>query len=162
MLTSTTNTLDGHTIGEYRGVLSAHCVEGLNAIKDFVTSVSDFVGGRSGTLEHAFAKADAKALEELVEAARTRGANALIGISFEHQIVNSQNQSSMLLVTVTGTAVVLTQPRAGHISGEARPSGMQSEQGRVREDARAGNDTDGDGVPDHPDRDRVAFSGMPE
>lgn len=156
MLSATTPSIEGYSIVHYKGIVTSHCVEGLNMVKDFAANISDFLGGRSGVFEGAFSKADAKALSELQSACRSAGGNALIGVSFEHQIVHGQ--SSMLLVTATGTAVVVESKRDWKDDKVpavevAQPAGHQEHE-EFRDEGDAGRSA-------HPNRGRVAFPGIP-
>ena len=76
---------------------------GANVISDFMASITDFVGGRSGTYESKFAEARETALQELEEEAQRKGADAVVGIDIDYQVLGASN--GMLMVTATGTAV---------------------------------------------------------
>lgn len=76
---------------------------GANVISDFMASITDFVGGRSGTYESKFAEARETALQELEEEAQRKGADAVVGIDIDYQVLGANN--GMLMVTATGTAV---------------------------------------------------------
>lgn len=76
---------------------------GANVISDFMASITDFVGGRSGTYESKFAEARETALQEMEEEARRKGADAVVGIDIDYQVLGASN--GMLMVTATGTAV---------------------------------------------------------
>ena len=76
---------------------------GANVISDFMASITDFVGGRSGTYESKFAEARETALQELQEEAQRKGAGAVVGIDIDYQVLGANN--GMLMVTATGTAV---------------------------------------------------------
>ena len=72
-------------------------------IRDFMANITDFVGGRSGTYESKFAEARETALQELEEEAQRQGANAVVGIDIDYEVLGANN--GMLMVTATGTAV---------------------------------------------------------
>lgn len=105
MILSTTFTLDNHPVKEYLGVVSAETIIGANAFRDFAASVRDFFGGRSNSYEEVFVRAKETALAELSQRATAMGANAVIGISINYTTVGASG--SMLMVTCTGTAVVV-------------------------------------------------------
>ena len=102
MLTTTTNSLEGHPVKEYLGVISAETIIGANIFKDLFAGIRDIVGGRSGTYEKVLQEAKQTAMQELVAKAVSMGANAVIGIDLDFETVGSGN---MLMVIATGTAV---------------------------------------------------------
>lgn len=103
MLLSTTNTIDGHTINTYHGVVTGEAIIGANLFKDIFASITDLVGGRSGTYERVLREAKDNALRELEYNARNLGANAVVGIDLDYETVG--HNGSMLMVTASGTAV---------------------------------------------------------
>ncbi|HEX4887969.1 MAG TPA: YbjQ family protein [Luteibaculaceae bacterium] len=103
MLTTTTSTIEGHSIDQYIGVITAETIIGANFIRDIMASFSDFFGGRSGAYEEALQKARNMALEELIDKANRLQANGVIGIDFDYETVGR----GMLMVCVSGTAVKL-------------------------------------------------------
>ncbi|MBQ5909569.1 MAG: heavy metal-binding domain-containing protein [Bacteroidaceae bacterium] len=105
MILSTTFTLDGHPVKNYLGVVSAETIIGANAFRDLAASVRDFFGGHSNSYEEVFVRAKETALAELSQRAAAMGANAVIGISINYTTVGASG--SMLMVTCTGTAVVV-------------------------------------------------------
>ncbi|MBJ3816337.1 heavy metal-binding domain-containing protein [Shimwellia pseudoproteus] len=100
---STTHTLEGQSIVEYCGVVTGEAILGANIFRDFFAGVRDIVGGRSGSYEKELRKAREIAFRELEEQARELGATAVIGIDIDYETVGKD--SSMLMVSVTGTAV---------------------------------------------------------
>lgn len=100
---STTPNLEGHTIVEYSGVVTGEAILGANIFRDFFAGIRDIVGGRSGSYEKELRKAREIAFRELEEQARGLGADAVIGIDIDYETVGKD--SSMLMVSVTGTAV---------------------------------------------------------
>jgi uncharacterized protein YbjQ (UPF0145 family) len=104
MIVSTTPTIDGRTIAEYRGIVTGEAILGANIIKDLFAGIRDIVGGRSGAYEQELAKARTIALDEMVAAATAMGADAVVGIDLDYETVG---QGSMLMVTASGTAVRL-------------------------------------------------------
>ena len=102
MITTTTNSIEGHPVKEYLGVISAETIIGANIFKDLFAGIRDIVGGRSGTYERVLQEAKQTAMQELVGKASSMGANAVIGIDLDFETVGSGN---MLMVIATGTAV---------------------------------------------------------
>ncbi len=103
MLVSTTDTLQGFDIEEYLGIVTGETISGANVVRDLMATVTDYVGGRSGTYEEVLEKARDSTLTELVDRARLRGADAVIGIAFDYETIGGRG--AMLMVTATGTAV---------------------------------------------------------
>lgn len=105
MQLSTTPTLEGHNIKHYLGVVAAETILGANIFKDMLASIRDVVGGRSGAYEKELRKLRTVAFNELSEQANKLGANAVVGITIDYETVGQNG--SMLMVCVTGTAVVV-------------------------------------------------------
>lgn len=105
MLLSTTTTIEGSPIREYKGVVTGETIIGANVFKDFMAGLRDFFGGRSGTYEKVLAEAKDTSLSEMAERARQMGANAVVGIDLDYETIGQGN--SMLMVTCSGTAVVI-------------------------------------------------------
>ena len=105
MLLSTTPTIEGSPIREYKGVVTGETIIGANVFKDFMAGLRDFFGGRSGTYEKVLAEAKDTSLSEMAERARQLGANAVGGIDLDYETIGQGN--SMLMVTCSGTAVVI-------------------------------------------------------
>lgn len=101
MILSTTPTLEGRPIREYLGVVTGEAILGANVFRDLFASITDIVGGRSAAYEKELAKARQIALLEAEQAARERGANAVVGIDLDYEVI----REGMLMVTVSGTAV---------------------------------------------------------
>jgi uncharacterized protein YbjQ (UPF0145 family) len=99
---STTGSLDGYDIAEYKGVVVSEAIIGANIFRDLFARVRDIVGGRAGGYESALSKAREVALEEMVEKAQALGANAVVGIDLDYETINE-----MLMVCASGTAVVV-------------------------------------------------------
>jgi uncharacterized protein YbjQ (UPF0145 family) len=104
MLISTTSTLDGKRILQYRGLVSGEAILGANILRDLFAGIRDIVGGRSSAYENELRKAKALAIEEMVEQARQLGANAVIGVDLDYE--NIGQSGGMLMVCASGTAVV--------------------------------------------------------
>ena len=105
MILTTTPTIEGHTITEYKGVVFGEVISGVNFIKDFKASLRDFVGGRSGSYEQELINARNQALRELEERARQVNADAVVGIDMDYEVLGQSG--SMLMVSASGTAVKL-------------------------------------------------------
>lgn len=105
MLISTTPTIEGRRITEYRGIVAGEAILGANMFKDLFAGIRDLVGGRSGSYERELQRARELALKELQERAQELGANAVVGVDIDYEVLGSGN--SMLMVSVSGTAVVL-------------------------------------------------------
>lgn len=110
MILSTTSTIQGREVERYLGVVFGDAVLGVNVVKDFLGSIRDFVGGRSGTYERELGTARDTALQGLLAQARSLGADAVIGIDIDYEVLGSNN--GMLMVSASGTAVAL-RPEAG-------------------------------------------------
>lgn len=102
---TTTPSMEGRKITRYCGVVAGEAVLGANVFKDMFASIRDIVGGRSGTYENELRKARQIALDELSEQARELGANAVVGIDLDYEVLGEKN--GMLMVSASGTAVVL-------------------------------------------------------
>ncbi|ABY69073.1 YbjQ family protein [Actinobacillus pleuropneumoniae] len=105
MIITTTPTIDGHQITEYKGLVFGEVVSGANFIRDFFASITDVIGGRSGAYESKLNSARQEALAELEKEAKRVGANALVGVSMEYQSMGGDK--GMFIVVATGTAVVI-------------------------------------------------------
>jgi uncharacterized protein YbjQ (UPF0145 family) len=102
---TTTPSMEGKKITRYCGVVAGEAVLGANIFKDMFASVRDIVGGRSGTYENELRKARQIALDELSEQARELGANAVVGIDLDYEVLGEKN--GLLMVSASGTAVVI-------------------------------------------------------
>lgn len=105
MLLSTTPTIEGRPIREYKGIVTGETIIGANAIRDIAASFRDFFGGRSGSYEEVLREGKDTALAEMEERAQQLGANAVVGIDIDYETVGSGG--SMLMVCCSGTAVVI-------------------------------------------------------
>lgn len=103
MIVSTTPTLEGRPVQEYMGVVTGEVIVGANIFKDLFAGIRDIVGGRSGAYEDTLRQARNIAFQELVDAAAAKGANAVIGVDIDYEVIGKEG--SMLMVTVSGTAV---------------------------------------------------------
>lgn len=105
MIITTTPQIEGRTILEYKGIVAGETIIGANFFKDFKAGLSDFFGGRSGSYEKVLLKARDTATKEMMERAEELGANAIVGIDYDYETIGAQG--SMLMVSVTGTAVII-------------------------------------------------------
>lgn len=103
MLVTTTNSIEGKTIEQYYGIVVGEAVMGANVFKDIFASIRDIVGGRSGSYEQELTKARKIAFTELTDEARQLGANAVIGVDIDYQVIGQNG--SILMVSICGTAV---------------------------------------------------------
>lgn len=107
MLVTTTTTLQDKTIREYKGIVTGETIIGANIIRDLFASVRDIVGGRSGSYERVLREAKDTALLEMQQQAKRAGANAVIGVDLDYESIQTGSGSNMLMVTASGTAVVI-------------------------------------------------------
>jgi len=105
MLVTTTPHVEGQRIVKYIGLVSGETIIGANFIKDFFAGIRDIVGGRSGSYEKVLRQAKETAIYEMQQYAASLGANAVVGVDLDYETLGSG--SSMLMVSASGTAVVL-------------------------------------------------------
>ena len=105
MLVTTTPSIDGRRVREYRGLVMGEAILGANMFRDFFAGVRDIVGGRSGGYEKALREARQIAVADMEAEAAELGANAIIGVDIDYETVGEKG--SMLMVSASGTAVVL-------------------------------------------------------
>ncbi len=105
MLITTTTTVEGRRVREYRGLVMGEAILGANVFRDFFAGIRDIVGGRSGGYEKALRQAREIALEDMQDEATRLGANAVIGVDIDYETVG--DKGSMLMVSASGTAVVI-------------------------------------------------------
>ncbi|NDJ59989.1 MAG: YbjQ family protein [Chloroflexi bacterium] len=106
MIITTTNALEGKPITQYLGVVAGETILGANIARDFMASITDIVGGRSRAYEESLREARETAIQEMISTAQGMGANAVIGVDIDYETVG---QGSMMLVSATGTAVIITE-----------------------------------------------------
>jgi uncharacterized protein YbjQ (UPF0145 family) len=94
---------DGAKIGQFLGVVNGEAIIGANIFRDMFSSVRDVVGGRAGGYERALSGARDAALNDMKEAAKEMGANGIVGIDFDYEVLGETN--GMMMVAVSGTAV---------------------------------------------------------
>ena len=105
MILTTTPSVEGRTITEYKGVVFGEVISGVNFIRDIAASIRNIVGGRSGSYEEELVKARNQAMDELANRAIEIGADAVVGIDVDYEVLGPDN--GMLMVTASGTAVKL-------------------------------------------------------
>lgn len=105
MLISTTSQIEGRPVQRYLGVVTGEVILGANIVRDLFASITDIFGGRSGKYEEVLARGREQALRELEDKALSLGANAVIGVDIDYETIGARG--SMLMVSVSGTAVIL-------------------------------------------------------
>ena len=105
MLVTTTPSVEGRRITRYYGVVCGEAILGANIFKDMFAGLRDIVGGRSGTYEKELQRAREIALKELEERAAALGANAVVGVDLDYEVMGREN--GMLMVSASGTAVIV-------------------------------------------------------
>ncbi len=108
MIVTTTDSVDGATVAQYLGVVSGDAVLGTNIFKDLFASVRDVVGGRAGAYEKVLQEGKDMALADMTERARALGADAVIGVDLDYEVIGGDNKT-LLMVSVNGTAVRLSR-----------------------------------------------------
>jgi uncharacterized protein YbjQ (UPF0145 family) len=103
MIVSTTALLEGRPVQQYLGVVTGEVIVGANLFKDLFAGIRDIVGGRAGAYESTLRSARETAFQELEAEATRLGANAVIGVDIDYEVLGKEG--SMLMVTVSGTAV---------------------------------------------------------
>jgi uncharacterized protein YbjQ (UPF0145 family) len=109
MIVSTTHAIDGRPVDQYLGVVTGEAILGTNIFRDFFAGIRDIVGGRSGAYEKSLREAREIAMSELQDEARKLGANAVIGVDLDYENITVGSNGSMLMVSASGTAVVLAR-----------------------------------------------------
>ena len=105
MIVTTTNNIEGKRVTRYIGIVSGEAIIGANIVKDFFAGIRDIVGGRSGAYEEGLREAKDIALREMEQQAAALGANAILAVDLDYETLGSN--SSMLMVSASGTAVVI-------------------------------------------------------
>ncbi|CAN5388494.1 heavy metal-binding domain-containing protein [soil metagenome] len=105
MIVSTTHAIEGRPAQRYFGIVTGEVIVGANILRDLFAGVRDIVGGRSGAYEDVLERAREQALQEMRSRAATLGANAVVGVDLDYEALGSNG--SMLMVTATGTAVLV-------------------------------------------------------
>ena len=105
MILTTTPTIEGRQITEYKGVVFGEVIAGVDFLRDIAASIRNFVGGRSGSYEEELVRARTDAMNEMSQRAQEMGADAVVGIDIDYEVLGANN--GMLMVTASGTAVKL-------------------------------------------------------
>lgn len=105
MILTTTPTVEGHSIREYKGVVFGEVIAGVNFIRDIGASIRNIIGGRSVSYEEELINARNQAMNEMSTRAVQLGADAVVGIDIDYEVLGENN--GMLMVTASGTAVKL-------------------------------------------------------
>lgn len=103
MIVTTTPSVEGQKIARYHGIVTGEAILGANIFRDLFAQVRDIVGGRSAAYELELGRARETALHEMEERAATMGANAIVGVDLDYEVINN-----MLMVSASGTAVSLS------------------------------------------------------
>jgi uncharacterized protein YbjQ (UPF0145 family) len=102
MIVTTTPNVEGYQIAEYHGIVTGEAILGANVFRDIFAGITDIIGGRSGAYEKSLAEARETALSEMQDRARAMGANAVVGVDLDYEVINN-----MLMVSASGTGVTL-------------------------------------------------------
>ncbi len=102
MIVTTTPSVEGKSITAYHGVVVGEAILGANVFRDIFASITDIVGGRSGSYEKALGEARATALGEMEDRAKAAGGNAVVGVDLDYEVINN-----MLMVSASGTSVTI-------------------------------------------------------
>ncbi len=102
MIVTTTHNVEGYQIADYKGIVTGEAIMGANIVRDLFAGITDIIGGRSGTYEAKLADARETALREMQERATDLGANAVVGVDLDYEVIGQ-----MLMVSASGTAVRL-------------------------------------------------------
>ena len=105
MIITSTESVEGRRIVEYLGVVAGEAILGVNIFRDLFSGIRDIVGGRAGGYQSALRDAREAAFADLAEAAHARGADAIVGIDIDYEVLGKEN--GMMMVSVNGTAVKL-------------------------------------------------------
>ncbi len=105
MILTTTPSVEGRKIAAYRGIVTGEAILGANIIRDLFGGIRDIIGGRAGSYEQSLREARQIALDELADEAKKLGADAVVGIDLDYEVIGEQG--SMMMVSASGTAVTL-------------------------------------------------------
>ena len=105
MIITTSPTIEGHEIIEYKQIVFGEVIQGVNFLKDIAASFSNYFGGRSNSYEGELITARESAIKEMEQRAKSLGANAIIAVDIDYEVLGQGND--MLMVTASGTAVVI-------------------------------------------------------
>jgi uncharacterized protein YbjQ (UPF0145 family) len=105
MIVTSTDGVEGRRITDYRGIVSGEAIIGANIFRDMFAGIRDIVGGRSGSYEKVLRDAKEAALEDMIEQAKDAGADAIVAVDLDYEVLGKEN--GMLMVVANGTAVTL-------------------------------------------------------
>jgi uncharacterized protein YbjQ (UPF0145 family) len=105
MIITTTPTIEGKDIRDYRGIVTGEAILGANIFRDLFAGLRDIVGGRSAAYEKELRRARETAMAEMAASATEQGANAIVGVDLDYEVLGQNN--GMLMVSVSGTAVTV-------------------------------------------------------
>ncbi|WP_216395081.1 putative heavy metal-binding protein [Arcanobacterium phocae] len=105
MISVATPSIEGHSIIRYHGIVFGEVIQGVNAIKDISAGLTNFFGGRSGSYEEEILRSREAAIQEMENRAAALGANAVVGVDIDYEVLGAGN--NMLMVTASGTAVYI-------------------------------------------------------
>jgi len=105
MIITTTDHVEGRPVGQYLGLVTGEAIIGVNVFRDFFAGIRDIVGGRASGYQKSLAEARRSALADMEAAAKELGADAVIGVDLDYEVLGENN--GMLMVSVNGTAVRL-------------------------------------------------------
>jgi uncharacterized protein YbjQ (UPF0145 family) len=106
MVVTTTNSVEGRTIKSYLGIVTGEAIVGANIFRDMFAGIRDIVGGRSASYEKELRNARETAMAEMRQAAAELGANAVVGVDLDYEVLGQSN--GMLMVSISGTAVIIS------------------------------------------------------
>jgi uncharacterized protein YbjQ (UPF0145 family) len=104
IIVTTTPSVEGHRITAYKGIVTGEAILGANIFRDIFAGISDIVGGRSGAYEQELGRARETAMQEMEDRAAALGANAVVGVDLDYEVINN-----MLMVSASGTAVSIAR-----------------------------------------------------
>ena len=105
MIVTTTPSVEGRKVIDYKGIVFGEVISGVDFIKDFAAGLTNFFGGRSNSYEGELVQARENAIAEMIRRADSMGANAIVGVDIDYEVLGQGN--NMLMVTASGTAVVI-------------------------------------------------------
>jgi uncharacterized protein YbjQ (UPF0145 family) len=105
MIVTTTSSIEGKTILEYRGIVTGEAILGANVFRDLFAGIRDIVGGRAASYEKELRTARETAMAEMTASATEAGANAIVGVDLDYEVLGQNN--GMLMVSISGTAVIV-------------------------------------------------------
>ncbi|MDF2987766.1 MAG: hypothetical protein K0R50_3276 [Eubacterium sp.] len=105
MIITTTPSVEGRKVIDYKGIVFGEVISGVDFIKDFAAGLTNFFGGRSNSYEGELIQARENAIAEMTRRAESMGANAIVGVDIDYEVLGQGN--NMLMVTASGTAVLI-------------------------------------------------------